>query len=309
MRVTTGQRINTSQATGTFTPKEDKMRVLVTGHKGFIGTHVFSTLLEEGYDVVGWDLKDGNDVTQMLPSDLNDGRSRQVDVIFHLAAMPRVPLSIERPEYTNWHNVEGTVRVLWAAHKAGVKRVIYSSSSSIYGQSHNLPINEETKPNPMSPYAVQKLTGEHYCKVFANVYELETVSLRYFNVYGEGMKADDPYSPCIAIFLDQKRKDEPLTILGGKQKRDFTYVGDVVKANLLAMTSDKVGKGEAINIGGGKNYSIDEIDSFISDKTIHLPQRKGEPMNTLANIEKAKYLLRWEPTVNLKSWLLDQMGA
>lgn len=306
MRTTTGQNIQESQAIGTLKSKEEKMRVLVTGHKGFIGSHLYRTLLEQGYDVLGWDLKDGNDVTQMLPADLNNGREeRRVGVIFHLAAMPRVPLSIERPGYTNWHNVEGTLRVLWVAKEAGVRRVIYSSSSSVYGD-QKMPLKETMNPSPMSPYAVQKLTGEYYCKVFSEIYGIETVSLRYFNVYGEGMKADDPYSPCIAIFLDQKMRGEALTVLGGKQTRDFTYVGDVVRANILAMSSNKVGKGEVINIGGGKSYSIDEVASFISDKVVHLPQRKGEPLHTWAEVLKAHELFGWSPTVNLKDWLCAQ---
>ena len=158
------------------------------------------------------------------------------------------------------------------------------------------------KPNPMSPYAVQKLVGEMYCKNFSDLYGLETVSLRYFNVYGEGMPLDNAYSACIARFLDFKSRNEPLTVYGGKQTRDFTYVGDVVKANILAMESD-IGLGEVINIGAGKNYSIEEIAKTISDKLVYSKQKEGEPMDTLADNNKAKEMLGWEPTTNLIKWL------
>lgn len=155
----------------------------------------------------------------------------------------------------------------------------------------------------MSPYAVQKLAAEWYCRIFPKLYGLETVSLRYFNVYGEGMRVDDAYSPCIAIFQKQKAESKPLTVYGGKQTRDYVYVGDVVEANILAATSDKVGQGEVINIGSGKNISIEDLAKMVSDNIEYLPQRKGEPMDTLADITKAKELLGWRPTMKLEDWL------
>lgn len=281
-----------------------KSKVLVTGHLGFIGSHLYRSLKELDFDVWGIDLKDEadlKDVRHLFPEDLLG-----TDYVFHCAAMPKVPLSIERPEFTHTHNVDGTFRLLLAAKDAHVKKVIYSASSSAYGEQNSLPLKEDMVPNPMNPYAVQKLIGEHYCKVFSNVYGLPTVSLRYFNVYGEDMPIDNAYSACIAKFLDSQKKGWKLSVYGGKQTRDFTYVGDVVMANILAMGSDKVGKGEVINIGGGKNYSIEEIAKTISKDIDYMDYRKGEAMNTLADISKAKELLNWEPTTNVLDWLKEQ---
>ena len=272
------------------------MQIAITGHLGFIGSH----LAKEFKSYLGIDIKDGNDVRCLHPNNFEG-----IDYVFHLAAQPKVQLSIDDPLFTNSHNIDGTLNVLWCAKEAGVKRVIYSASSSAYGE-QEIPLREDMKPNPMSPYAIQKLTGEYYCKQFYELYGLETVSLRYFNVYGEDMPLDSAYAACIAIFLDKKKKEEMLPLLGGKQTRDFTYVKDVVRANILAMKSDKVGHGEVINIGTGKNYSIKKIANTISDKIEYLSQRKGEPMDTLADNTKAKRLLNWKPTQDVIQWLLKQ---
>ena len=276
-------------------------KIICTGGKGFIGSHLVKRLIELGHDVSIYDLKDGKDVRTMTPKDL-----KGVDFVFHMAAQAKVPLSIDQPLMTHDHNVNGTLNVLECARQAGVKRVIYSASSSAYGEQSTQPLHEGKLPNPMSPYGVQKLVGEYYCKVYSGVYGLETVSLRYFNVYGEDMPTDNAYSACIAIFLNNKKNGKPLTVLGGKQTRDFTYVGDVVEANIKAMESLRVGKGEVINIGGGKNYSIDKVAETISQDIIHEPQRKGEPMDTVSNCTKAKILLNWEPRVKLLEWLKSQ---
>lgn len=273
-------------------------KVLVTGHQGFIGSHLFKYLKEHNFDVLGMDIKSGNDIR-----DITASRLKGIDTILHLAALPRIPFSIEFPLVSHDNNANATLKLLVKASQAKVRRFVYSASSSAYGNQDTLPLHEEMKPNPMSPYAVQKLLGEYYCKVFADIYSVQTVSLRYFNVYGEGMSADDPYSPAIARFLDFKAKNEPLTVYGGQQTRDFTYVGDVVKANIMAMNALNIGNGEVINIGSGKSHSIDEIAKTISSNIIYSEQRKGEPMSTLANITKAKELLGWEPSVNLLSWL------
>lgn len=273
-------------------------KILVSGSLGFIGKHLCRKLVDNGYKFEGIDLKDEKDIRKLEPENLNG-----IDYVIHLAAQAKVPLSIDKPLFTNSHNIDGTLNLLWCAKKAGVKRFIYSSSSSVYGNQDTLPLKEDMIPNPMSPYATQKLAGEYYCKNFSDLYGLETVSLRYFNVYGEDMPLDGAYAACIARFLDLKKKDKPLTIYGGKQTRDFTYVGDVVMAILYALHSQKVGKGEIINIGGGKNYSINKIAETISDKYEHSPQRKGEPQNTLADISKAKRLLEWIPKTNLIQWL------
>lgn len=272
---------------------------MITGSLGFIGRHLFRELARNKFTYVnGVDIKEGNDVRRLEPEDF-----RGTDYVFHLAAQAKVQQSIDKPLYTNSHNIEGTLNVLDCARKAGVKRVIYSASSSAYGEQEELPLKEDMTPNPMSPYAIQKLVGEMYCKQYYDLYGLETVSLRYFNVYGTEMPVDSAYSACIAKFLDFDKQHKQLTIYGGSQTRDFTFVGDVVRANVMAMTSTNVGKGEVINIGTGEDYSINKIAKAISDNVKHFPQRKGEPMHTLADNTKAKELLGWEPTMNVIQWL------
>jgi nucleoside-diphosphate-sugar epimerase len=268
-------------------------KILVTGHKGFIGSNLFKEV-----DAIGIDLKEGKDILDLTPFDLEG-----VEYIFHFAAFPKVPYSIDHPIETNRNNIDATLHLLDCAAKARVKRLIYSASSSAYGNQDTLPLTENMKPDPLSPYAVQKLTGEYYCKLYSEIYGLETVCLRYFNVYGEGMKVDDGYSACLALFLNAKKRGIPLTVFGGNQTRDFTYVKDVVNANLLAAKSNKVGKGEVINIGSSESYSIKEIAETISDSIVYKPQRQGEPMHTRADISKAKELLGWSPSQNLIQWL------
>ncbi|MBX4211525.1 MAG: NAD-dependent epimerase/dehydratase family protein [Candidatus Yanofskybacteria bacterium] len=280
------------------------MKFVVTGHKGFIGTHLFKALQDQGHNVVGIDSKEGRDIRTVEP-DLLEG----ADGVFHFAALPRVPLSIEKPAETHDTNVNGTLHMLLCARDAGVKRFVYSSSSSVYGHQDTLPLHEGMKPNPLSPYAFQKLAGEYYSKIFSSLYGLETVSLRYFNVYGEGMSTEGSYAPAVARFLKFAKAEEVLPVYGGDQTRDFTFVGDVVRANISAMTSENVGRGEIINIGGGQNYSILEIAKAISSNIKIQEARKGEPLNTRADISRAKELLDWEPQVNLLEWLEKQRGS
>lgn len=222
-----------------------------------------------------------------------------IDWVFHTAALPRVPFSIEHPIETHDANVNQTLSLLIAARDAGVKKFIYSSSSSVYGGQEHFPSNEEDRTIPLSPYAVQKLTAELYCEVFKTVYGLPTVSLRYFNIYGEEQKADNPYTGVLTIFQKLAKKGRPLTIFGdGKQRRDFTYVGDVVDANILAAQ-----KGDGVyNVGMGKNYSIQQVALAISESTVNLPPRLGDPPISLADNRK---LLRlgWEPKMDLMTWL------
>lgn len=276
-------------------------RVLISGNRGFIGGHLENALREKGYDVIGYDIKDGLDIRDMMAHELWG-----VDTVFHLAAQAKVPLSIEQPYTTNDHNINGTLNVLVAARDAGVRRVIYSASSSAYGEQDTMPLREDMKPNPMSPYGIQKLVGEMYCKVFSEIFGLQTVSLRYFNVYGEGMPVDGAYSAAIAVFLKQRSEGKPLTVFGGLQSRDFTNVSDVVRANILAMEADTDWRGEVINIGGGSEHRIIDIAKAISENIEGVEQRKGEPMRTIADITKAKELLGWEPSVNVIDWLKSQ---
>lgn len=274
------------------------IKILITGDKGFIGRHLREYLIARGYEVVGYDLVDRKDVRYMKPTDLSG-----IDFVFHLAAQAKVPLSIQDPVLTHDHNVNGTFNVLYCAWRAKIKRVIFASSSSVYGNQNKLPINENATPKPLSPYGIQKLTGEHYCRVFSELYGLSTISLRYFNVYGENMPTTGNYPAMIANFLKCKADNKPLPIYGGNQMRDFTYVGDVCQANFLAMTSDKVGRGEVVNIASGVSYSVKEIADAISPLQKIYPPRKGEPLKVQADISLAKKLLGYQPTTNILSWL------
>lgn len=288
------------------------MKFLVTGGAGFIGSHLVDALIARGDEVKIIDnLLTGkreylNPKADFLKLDIRNldeikPHFKGVDAVFHLAALPRIPISIEKPAETHAINAAGTLNVLIAARDAGVKKVIYSASSSAYGNQQNLPLREDMPPRPLNPYAVQKYIGELYCRIFAEFYGLKIVSLRYFNVYGPRQHTDGAYAPVMGIFLRQKANGEPLTITGdGEQTRDFTYVSDVVWANILAYESDKVGKGEVINIGAGKNYSVNDIARLVGGKISYIPARPGEIKHTLADITLAKKLLGWEPKVDIE---------
>lgn len=272
-------------------------KVVVTGGDGFIGSHLVQELKNEGFDVVVVDIKSGKDIrdTQSL-TELCKGAS----YVFHLAALPRVQYSIEHPQETHDTNITGTLSVLVAARDAGVKRVIYSASSSAYGDALAMPLKETVTPAPISPYALHKYIGELYCRLFSDVYKLPTVSLRYFNVYGPGADPNGAYALVIAKFLQQRAEGKPMTITGdGTQTRDFTHVRDVVRANILASLSDKVGKGEVINIGAGENASVNTIATLIGGPVEFVAARM-EPHDTLADNSLAKELLGWQPEVGLE---------
>jgi UDP-glucose 4-epimerase len=195
--------------------------------------------------------------------------------------------------------------VLVAAREAKVKKFIYSASSSAYGNQEQMPLSEDMPAQPLSPYGLQKYIGELYCKLFSEIYDLPTVSLRYFNVYGPRQALEGAYALVIAIFTRQRLAGEAMTIVGdGEQRRDFTSVFDVIKANLLAAESDKVGKGEVINIGRGNNYSVNELAEMIRGPTTNIPPRI-EPKETLADIALAQELLGWEPEIELPEWLKE----
>jgi nucleoside-diphosphate-sugar epimerase len=277
-------------------------KVIVTGGAGFIGTHLVEALKAEGYEVGIVDKKQGSDVrdTEYLKKAFAGAK-----FVFHLAALPRVQYSIEHPQETNDTNVSGTLSVLTAAREAGVSKVIYSASSSAYGDTDVMPLHERMPANPMSPYALQKYIGELYCRLFSETYQLPTVSLRYFNVYGPGADPNGAYALVIAKFLQQRMEGKPITITGdGTQTRDFTHVRDVIRANLLAAKSEKVGKGEVINIGAGKNASVNEIAELIGGPVEHIAPRL-EPHDTLADNGLAKQLLGWEPTVTLEDGIAE----
>ncbi|MFM2357750.1 MAG: hypothetical protein RJA61_487 [Candidatus Parcubacteria bacterium] len=294
-----------------------KQKVIVVGGMGFIGTHVSEELVRKGFDVHIVDNLSGDRVYGKVPKlaklhkvSIQDSKAlipifKGASFVFHLAAKPRVQYSIEYPFETHENNITGTLNVLIASHQANVKKVIYSASSSAYGDQKILPLVEDMIAHPKSPYGLQKYVGELYCRLWSEVYGLPTVSLRYFNVYGPGQSEEGAYALVIAKFLKQRREGKPLTIVGdGKQTRDFTHVRDVVRANILAMESDKVGKGEVINIGRGKNVSISEVAKLIKGPISYIPSRL-EPHDTRAGNKKAFKLIGWKPQVDLKEGILE----
>ena len=225
-----------------------------------------------------------------------------VDTVFHLAALARVQPSIEQPLPYHDANVTGTHNLLVAASRAGVDKFIFSSSSSVYGNA-STPTSESHPKNPISPYALHKLIGEQYCKLFSTLYDIDTVSLRYFNVYGDRMNLEGAYRLAIPIFASQIKEGKPCTINNdGKQRRDFTYVGDVVDANIICASNKKRFSGDVFNIGNGNNTSVNELVDMLGGE-----RGKGikvvEPFETLADNAKALLDLDWDPKGNLENWI------
>jgi nucleoside-diphosphate-sugar epimerase len=296
--------------------KNKKIKVIVTGGAGFIGSNLTDALVEKGFDVhvidnlCGGKKENVNKKAKLHVLDITDIKAIQpifknASFVFHLAALPRVVYSIEHPLETNTVNVTGTLNVLIASKNAKVKKVIYSASSSAYGDQKTMPFTEDLPANPKSPYGLQKYIGELYCKVWSSVYGLPTVCLRYFNVYGPRQSHEGAYALVIAKFLREKSLGQPLSITGdGKQTRDFTHVRDVVRANILAMESKKVGKGEVLNIGAGRNVSINKIASLIGGEVKHIAPR-FEPKNTLADNRKARKLIGWKPEVSIEDGIAE----
>ena len=293
------------------------MKCLVTGGAGFIGSNLVDKLIKDGHEVVIVDnMSTGkpenvNPNARFILGDIADVDKNWneifngVDVVFHTAALARVQPSIDNPQEFDKVNVGGTLNMLKVSVDAGVKRFVYSASSSAYGDTDNLPQKETHPTDPLSPYGVQKMVGEIYCTMFPKVYDIETVSLRYFNVYGERQSLSGAYCLVMGIFAQQRLKGEPMTINGdGEQRRDFTYVGDVVDANIRAAMSHKVGNGEIINIGSCNNKSVNELADLIGGERAHR-EPVIEPFATLADNTKAKDLLGWEPKQNFEEWVSE----
>jgi nucleoside-diphosphate-sugar epimerase len=295
-------------------------RVLVTGGYGFIGSHTVDALLSRRYTVGVLDNLSTGEATNLNGKveshhgDIRDYDSvekavRGYDAVIHEAALVSVTKSVEDPLTVSMVNVEGTLNLLRAAVKAKVKRFIFASSSSVYGESQMLPKNEDMKTEPVSPYGVSKLAAENYCRAFAKVYGLHTISLRYFNVYGPRQKYG-PYSGVIPKFIRQVSRNEPPTIFGdGEQSRDFTYVGDVVQANLLSLGRD-VAKGEVLNVATGRPVTINRLASLIiqlEGKTglqpVHLRPRIGDIMYSYADVRRAKKTLGYSPRFSIEEGL------
>ena len=291
-------------------------KIIVTGGAGFIGSNLVNELVELGADVHVIDNLSGGkkeNVNEKAVLHVVDLRNiddiipviNGAEYVFHFAALPRVQYSIEHPVETNDVNVNGTLNMLVAAQKGGVKRVVYSASSSAYGDQKEMPLKETMTAGPKSPYGLQKYIGELYCKVWSTVHNLETVSLRYFNVYGKGQNPDGAYDLVIGKFLKQKAEGKPMTICGdGENTRDYTNVKDVVRANILAAQSDNVGKGEVMNIGAGHNHSLNNVAKLIGGEVEYIEARL-EPSDTLADSSLAKKLIGWEPTLTLEQGLKE----
>lgn len=281
-------------------------RALVTGGAGFIGSHIVDSLIKQGVEVFVIDnyrkgrksnishhftdskfLFDKVDIQDKVMDDIF--RIFKPEVVFHLAAMAGVPYSISSPADSNETNVQGTVNLLELSKDYGIKRFVFSSSSSVYGGSAVLPTPETTPLNPKSPYALQKKIGEEYCKIFSNLYDLETVSLRYFNVFGPRQYGDSPYASVISSFAECLKAGSQPTIHGdGEQFRDFCYIDNVVSANLLAANSDNTLKGDVFNIGCGTTTSVNKLHELMKVKeAIYVDTRPGDVKCSQADITKA----------------------
>ncbi len=292
------------------------MKTLITGGAGFIGSHLQDELIKRGHKVVVIDnLSTGkkeniNKKAKFYKVDICSPKISKVfqkekpEIVFHLAAIPRVPLSVKDPVKTSKANILGTINVFKACVDAKVKRVIFASSSSVYGDQKKLPLKETMIPNPVSPYGLQKLVCEQFAKLFFQLYKLPIVCLRYFNVYGPRIDFNSEYSLVIGKFLKQKAQGKPLTIYGdGNQSRGFCYVDDVVRATILAAQSKKIKGGEVINIGSEKSYTINYLAKLIGGPVKYLPPRPGDVLHTRADITLAKKLLGWQPKISFEEGL------
>lgn len=285
-----------------------KIKALVTGGAGFIGSNLTEELLNQGWKVNVIDNFESGKFSnipmgaRVYQTDLRFKENEEtilsalesVDYVFHLAALPRVQPSIDHPVEYHDANVNATLNILNLSQKAGVKKFIFSSTSAVYGDTNQFPTSENAKIDPLSPYGLHKLIGENYCKLFSKLYDIKTVALRYFNVFGKNMPLEGAYTLVMGVFAEQMLKNLPMTIRGdGEQRRDFVHVKDVAKANILAATSRKVGQGECINIGSGKNKSVNEIAKLMGGETINVDP-VIEPRLTLCDSSLAKKLLDWE---------------
>ena len=291
-------------------------KCIVTGGAGFIGSNLVDELIKRGDEVIVIDnLSAGkeeniNKKAFFYKEDIRDFEKiaplfRGIDYVFHLAALPRVQPSIDNPILYHDVNVNGTLNVLEAARKANVKKFIFSSTCAVYGDKDQMPLHEGMLVDSMSPYSVHKHTGEEYAKLYNKIYGLKTVSLRYFNIYGKRQPTEGPYSLVVGVFARQMLNNEHMTITGtGENKRDYTSVHDAVRANILSAESSEVGQGEIINIGSGKNISVNEIATIMGGPTKNIDARV-EPKEILADIILAKKLLKWEPTIEFTDWILE----
>jgi len=304
------------------------MRYIVTGGAGFIGSHIAEHLASGGHEVIIFDnlftgkkenirhlaKKRGVSFVEGSVTDIQALKkvAKDADGIFHQGAIVSVPRSIKNPIATNEANVQGTLNVLVTARDSGIRKVVFASSSSVYGDTPVLPKQEDMKPLPISPYAVSKLSGEYYCRVFSSVYSLPTVCLRYFNVFGPRQDPASEYAAVIPKFITKILHDQPPVIYGdGEQSRDFTFVGDVVQANIRAMERDIEG---VFNIAYGEQHTLNELASAVMELTgkriepIHKAARQGDIRHSLADISAARSQLGYSPAFTFRSGLEETVS-
>ena len=297
------------------------MRSLVTGGAGFIGSNLVDGLVDSGHEVVVIDNESSdahhqfyyNDNAEYWDYDIGDYKKieplfKNVDYVFHLAAEARIQPAIENPLLAVRTNVLGTCNVLQASRVHNVKRVIYSSTSSAYGLVNDPPLEETMQTDCLNPYSVSKVSGEDFCKMYYDLFDLETIIFRYFNVYGERQPTKGQYAPVIGLFQKQVSEGKPMTVVGdGLQTRDYTHVSDVVAANILAaFTENESALGEVFNVGTGTNHSVMDLVYMIGGENPsfkYIPQRPGEARHTLADCTKANQMLNWKSLRQLEQWL------
>jgi UDP-glucose 4-epimerase len=297
------------------------MKCLVTGGAGFIGSHIVDSLLAKGHEVVVIDNESSevhdhfyfNEKATYHKLDIADYQATRsvydgVDYVFHCAAESRIQPAILNPLLAIRTNTLGTGTVLQCSREAGVKKIMYSSTSSGYGLVNEPPLNETMPDDCLNPYSVSKVSGEKLCKMYNDLFGVKTVIFRYFNVYGHREPLKGPYAPVVGLFLRQYRAGQPLTIVpDGTQRRDFTHVEDVVQANLLAMEVDHEHYGEVFNVGTGTNHSVLELAAMIPNKTVEVEPRIGEAYITLANNQKIRDVLGWAPTKHIGDYIKEEM--
>jgi UDP-glucose 4-epimerase len=302
-------------------------RIIITGGAGFIGSNLAKRLVEKNHIVVVDDLSTGNinNIKKIIDSGeiefvhgsitdlaLLQKTFKDADYVFHEAAIPSVPRSVKDPLQSNFVNAHGTLNVLVAARDNHVIKVVYASSSSVYGDTPTLPKTEDMKPHPLSPYAISKLTGEYYCEVFSRIYDMPTVALRYFNVYGPSQDPLSEYAAVIPRFITAILKDTSPQIYGdGNQTRDFTFVSDVVTANIHAAESSSTG---IFNIAGGKRISINDLVNLINKicrkniKMTYVKSREGDILHSLADISRAEEKLNYKPKYSIDEGMKETIA-
>jgi UDP-glucose 4-epimerase len=297
------------------------MKSIVTGGCGFIGSHIVDKLIELGHEVIVIDSQTSSTRTEYFfnqsasyhKKDLTNYEDVEnlfegVNYVFHLASEISIPYCIEYPRETMQNNVISTLNVLEASRKYSIDRLVFSSTSAVYGNGLWLPNYETNNVDCLNTYSISKYSGEQLCKMYYELYGLQTIIFRYFNVYGERQPLNGSYAPVIGIFLRQMRAGQPLSLIGeGYQTRDFIHVSDVVSANILAAQRETLEFGGVFNVGTGIGTTIESIADLISSDRVYLPERPGEVIHSRANIDKITNQLKWEPKINVLDWIKTQL--